>query len=69
MSPNEMLQALSRIWLACVVEYPEADHGLILRHVEALQVLVFGIDGNAAKGGHHDGELRENNRPGGEEGP
>lgn len=42
MSPNEMLLALSRIWHSCV-EYPEADHAAILRHIESLQLLVFGL--------------------------
>jgi hypothetical protein len=43
MAPNEMLQALSQIWLACAKDYPEADHEAILKHIEALQLLIFGL--------------------------
>jgi hypothetical protein len=43
MAPNEMLQALSQIWLTCAKDYPEADHEAILKHIEALQLLIFGL--------------------------
>jgi len=42
MQPNDMLQALSRLWYACL-EYPEADHEAILAHIEALQVMIFDL--------------------------
>ena len=41
MYPNDMLIALSQIWLNCVTNYPKADHDAILRHIEALQMLIF----------------------------
>jgi hypothetical protein len=44
MSPNDMLRALADIWATCVIDYPEADHAEILRHIEALQGIVFGLD-------------------------
>jgi hypothetical protein len=43
MAPNEMLQALSQIWLTCAKDYPKADHEAILKHIEALQLLIFGL--------------------------
>lgn len=43
MTPNEMLMSLSRIWKACV-EYPNADHEEILKHIEALQLLIFRLN-------------------------
>jgi hypothetical protein len=46
MSPNEILMTLSRIWLSCA-DYSDADHAAILRHIEALQLLVFGLDRGA----------------------
>jgi len=44
MTPNEMLQMLSTIWAACA-EYPDAEHGEILGHIEKLQSLVFQLRG------------------------
>ena len=43
MTPNEMLQLLSRLWVACL-DYPEADHYRILKHIEELQKLVFRLE-------------------------
>lgn len=43
MSPNDMLQALADIWATCVTNYPEADHTEILRHIEALQLIILGL--------------------------
>ncbi len=43
MSPNDMLRALADIWAACVIDYPAADHAEILRYIEALQGIVFGL--------------------------
>lgn len=45
MTKNEMLQALSQIWLNCVQNHPDADHDKILEHLHALQVLIFEIGG------------------------
>jgi hypothetical protein len=44
MSPNEMLRALAVIWTACAVDYPDADHQEILRHIEALQLIIFSLE-------------------------
>jgi hypothetical protein len=41
MTQNEMLQALSQIWLSCARDCPEADQDAILEHIEALQLLIF----------------------------
>lgn len=43
MQPNDMLQALSQIWLNCVQSHPDADHEAILAHIEALQVMIFDL--------------------------
>ncbi|HBC92648.1 MAG TPA: hypothetical protein DCZ10_07015 [Pelotomaculum sp.] len=43
MSPNDMLQVLADIWATCVIDYPAADHAEILRHIEALQMIIFGL--------------------------
>jgi len=43
MTPNEMLQVLSVIWMTCVVEYPKADHKEILKHIEKLQLIIFNL--------------------------
>jgi len=43
MSINDMLMALSQIWTNCVINYPEADHEEILKHVEKLQSIIFGL--------------------------
>jgi hypothetical protein len=47
-SPNEILSALSRIWLSCA-DYPDADHAAILGHIENLQLLVFGLEAGDAQ--------------------
>jgi hypothetical protein len=41
MTPNEILMNLSSIWITCVIDYPEANHMEILKHIEALQMLVI----------------------------
>lgn len=43
-SPNDMLRALADIWTTCIVDYPTADHAEILRHIEALQLIIFGLE-------------------------
>jgi hypothetical protein len=45
MTPSEMLMSLSCIWKSVVEEYPEAEHGEILGHVEVLQSLIFKLRG------------------------
>lgn len=41
---SEMLMQLSSIWKSCV-HYPEAEHKKILEHIEALQSLLFKLQG------------------------
>ncbi|MFA6282359.1 MAG: hypothetical protein WCY05_07675 [Candidatus Omnitrophota bacterium] len=48
MTPNAMLMALSAIWNSCVVNYPTADSEEILRHIEALQLIIFGLKGSVS---------------------
>jgi hypothetical protein len=38
-----MLRTLAEIWTTCVIEYPAADHAEILKHIEALQLIIFGL--------------------------
>lgn len=44
MTPNDMLMGLSQIWLSCASEYPEADLEAILKHIESLQLIIFGLE-------------------------
>lgn len=43
-TPNDMLMSLSQIWLSCASEYPEADLEAILKHIESLQLIIFGLE-------------------------
>jgi hypothetical protein len=44
MPVNDMLIALSQIWRDCVINYPEADHGEILKLIEQLQSIIFCLE-------------------------
>jgi hypothetical protein len=44
MTQNQLLMMLTEIWKSCVLDYPDADHGEIFRHIEALQMLIFRLD-------------------------
>jgi hypothetical protein len=49
MTPNEMLQLLSQLWVACL-DYPEAEHYWILKHIEGLQKLIFRLEKGEGRG-------------------
>lgn len=44
MSINNMLMALSQIWINCVINHPEANHEEILKHIEKLQSIIFKLN-------------------------
>lgn len=47
MTINDMLVALSQIWITCVTSYPDITPDEItemLNHVEALQLIIFRLD-------------------------
>jgi len=44
MTPGEMLTTLSIMWSVLVLQYPDAEHDEILKHIEALQLLIFRLN-------------------------
>jgi len=44
MTPNEMLKALSAIWLSYAGGYMNDDYEDVLKHIEALQEIIFKLE-------------------------